>query len=265
MTDFRHGAIIPVGHEIFVTFDFRKTTRDLIKTTQGYPCETCPAGKLTLFASFDKADLQYINNQKIVTFYKKGEDIFHEGNKATGLYCLVEGIVKVYRQGIDGREHIVRFALPGEFVGLKALITGNGHTSSAAAFEDSVVCYIGKYDFFQLMIKYPEFARSLIFSLSQILEEAEKKMTSLAQRPVRERLAETLVFLNRSFNTKVTDPAKAYLNLTRTDLANIIGTAPETVIRLLSEFKDEKLIALKGRKLFVRNPDGLRKIARLSE
>jgi CRP/FNR family transcriptional regulator, polysaccharide utilization system transcription regulator len=236
----------------------------LIKKTNEYPCEECPAGKLTHFASFDKADLQYLNKQKVVTFYKKGEDIYREGNKATGIYCLVDGMVKVYRPGIDGRDHIIRFALPGEFVGLKALITGNDHTSSASAFEDSVICSISKYDFFQLMIKYPEFARSLILSLSQILEEAEQKMTSLAQKHVRERLAETLIFLHKSLNSKSTDPERFYLNLTRTDLANIIGTAPETVIRLLSEFKYDKLIALKGRKLFIKNQEELKKIAGMS-
>jgi CRP-like cAMP-binding protein len=236
----------------------------LVKKTKEYPCEQCPAGNLNYITSLDKADRLYLNNSKIVSAYKKGEDIFHEGNKATGLYCLVEGKVKVYRQSNDGREHIIRFALPGEFIGLKALITGNNHTSSAAALEDSVVCFINNYDFLQLMIKYPEFTRNLIVSLSQILEEAEKKMTSLAQKPVRERLAETLVFLNRSFNLNPSDPGRAYLNLSRNDLANIIGTAPETVIRLLSDFKDEKLITIKGRKIFLKNHQELQRIARLT-
>jgi CRP/FNR family transcriptional regulator, polysaccharide utilization system transcription regulator len=236
----------------------------LVKKTKEYPCEKCPGGDLNYITSLDKADRAYLNNSKIVTVYKKGEVIFNEGNKATGLYCLVEGKAKVFRQGNDGREHIIRFAFPGEFIGLKALITGNNHTSSASALEDSVVCFINNNDFLQLMIKYPEFTRNLIVSLSQILEEAEKKMTSLAQKPVRERLAETLVFLNKTFNLNPSDPGRAYLNLSRNDLANIIGTTPESVIRLLSEFKDENLIIIKGRKIFLKNPQELRKIARLS-
>ncbi len=236
----------------------------MVKKTKEYPCEKCPGGDRNYLTSLDKADRLYLNNQKIVSAFKKGEDIFHEGSKATGLYCLVEGKVKVYRQGIDGREHIIRFAFPGEFIGLKALITGNNHTSSAAALEDSVVCFINNNDFLQLMIKYPEFTRNLIVSLSQILEEAEKKMTSLAQKSVRERLAETLVFLNNSFNLNSSDAGHAYLNLSRNDIANIIGTAPETVIRLLSEFKDEKLILIKGRKIFLKNPQELSRIAGLS-
>jgi CRP/FNR family transcriptional regulator, polysaccharide utilization system transcription regulator len=216
-------------------------------------------------STLDKADLLYLNNQKSVHFYRKGEDIYHEGLKTLGIYCLMEGKVKVYKQGIDGREYIIRFVLPGEFIGLKALVTGNEHTSSASALEDSYVCFVAKNDFFQLMVKYPDFTRLLIVSLSELIDEAEAKMTSLAQKPVKQRLAESLVFLYKSFSAKSTSPEKTYLNLTRNDLSNIIGTAPETVIRLLSEFKDEKLISIKGRKIFILNNDGLKRMANLSE
>jgi CRP/FNR family transcriptional regulator, polysaccharide utilization system transcription regulator len=236
----------------------------VIKKTQEFLCENCLAGKMTFFHQLDKADLSYLNGQKVITNYKKSHEIFQEGTKALGLYCLMTGKIKVYKQGNDGRETIIRFAMPGEFIGLRALVTGTNHTLSASALEDSTVCFINKNDFFQLMIKYPEFTRTLIVSLSQILDEAESKMTSLAQKPVRERLAETLLFLNKTFNAKETDPGRSYLNLTRVDLSNIIGTAPETVIRLLSEFKEEKLIAMKGRKIFLKNTDGLKKTAHLS-
>lgn len=236
----------------------------MVKRSKEFTCETCPAGKSMFSSSLDNADLLYLNNQKSVHFYRKGEDIYHEGHKTVGIYCLMEGKVKVYKQGNDGREYIIRFVLPGEFIGLKALVTGNNHTTSASALEDSYVCFVTKTDFFQLMVKYPEFTRLLILTLSQLIEEAELKMTSLAQKPVKERLAEALIFLNKSFNAKSTNPDKTYLNLTRNDLSNIIGTAPETVIRLLSEFKDEKLISIKGRKIFITNNEELTRLANIS-
>ena len=96
------------------------------------------------------------------------------------------------------------------------------------------------------------------------MEEAELRMISLAYKPVRERLAETLLFLFDSFYPKPESTVKEYLNLTRMDLANIIGTAVETVIRLLSEFKDDKYIAIKGRKIFLLDPAGLKMIATMS-
>ncbi|HTX87859.1 MAG TPA: Crp/Fnr family transcriptional regulator [Bacteroidales bacterium] len=235
----------------------------MVRKPKEYFCEKCLAGNETFLGHLDKADLSYINSQKTSGLYKKGEEIFLEGHASGGVFCLKEGKVKVYRQGSDGREHIIRIALPGEFIGLRALISGNNHTVSAAAFEDSSICFINKSDFFQLMIKYPDFTRNLIISLSRILEEAEVKMTSLAQKPVKERLAETLLFLSRSFRLDAGNPNRSYLSLTRVDLASIIGTVPETVIRLLSEFRDEGLVGLKGRRIYLLDPGRLKKIANL--
>jgi CRP/FNR family transcriptional regulator, polysaccharide utilization system transcription regulator len=215
--------------------------------------------------NLDKADLLYLNEAKITNSYKKGQKIYEEGQKPLGVYCVREGKIKIFKNGLDGRERITRVVLPGEFLGLKALLSGNIHSVSSVALEDSVVCFITKTDFFQLMIKYPEFTRSLILILSKLLEEAESRMLSLAYKPVRERLAETLLFLFNSFYLDAGKPAKDYLNLTRMELASIIGTAPETVIRLLSEFKEEHLIFIKGRKIFLTDPSRLQIIANLSD
>ncbi|MCX6243854.1 MAG: Crp/Fnr family transcriptional regulator [Bacteroidetes bacterium] len=231
-----------------------KKARDIL-------CEECQSGFLKFFHSLDNADLQYLNEQKNTLIFKKGQLIYEEGHKSLGVFCIREGKIKVFKNTQEGKEHITRVVLPGEFLGLKALLSGNDHSVSASALEDSVICFISKTDFFQLMVKYPEFTRSLILTLSKLLEEAEMRMISLAYKPVRERLAETLLFLFNSFYPHPEKNVKDYLNLTRLDLANIIGTASETVIRLLSEFKDEELIAIKGRKIFLLNPDGLKSIA----
>jgi CRP/FNR family transcriptional regulator, polysaccharide utilization system transcription regulator len=228
-------------------------------------CENCPVGFQKYFTTLDKADLLYLNEEKITNYYKKGQSVYDEGQKPLGVYCVRNGKIKVFKNGQDGREHITRVVLPGEFLGLKALLSGNNHSVSSVAIEDSVICFISKTDFFQLMIKYPEFTRSLILILSKLLEEAETRMLSLAYKPVRERLAETLLFLFNSFYPETGKPSRDYLNLTRMELANIIGTAPETVIRLLSEFKDEKLITIKGRKIFLLDPFRLQTIANLRD
>ena len=214
-------------------------------------CENCPSGFQNHFNLLDKDDLQHLNEEKTTGFYKKGNIIYQEGQKTSGLYCVRDGKIKVYKNDLDGREHIVRIVLPGEFMGLKALLSGNPHSVSAAAFEDSSVCMISKSDFFHFMIKYPGFNQSIIIYLSKLLDDAEKRMLSLAFKPVRERLAEILVFLFTSFYPGVKTPTENYLNLTRMDLANIIGTAQETIIRLLSEFREEGLIEIRGRKIFL--------------
>jgi CRP/FNR family transcriptional regulator, polysaccharide utilization system transcription regulator len=228
-------------------------------------CEDCPAGRDQCFNYLDNADILYLNEQKTVKIIRKNDLVYEQGNNPLGIYCLREGKIKLFKNGKDGREHIVRIALPGEFVGLKALVSGNTHSVSAVAIEDSMLCFINKADFLQLMVKYPEFTRSIICILSKLLDDAEKRLISMAYKPVRERLAETLLFLHHIFFPQGDISDKTYLNLTRMDLANIIGVAPETVIRLLSDFKEEKLIILKGRKIFLVDPFRLQTIANIKE
>jgi CRP/FNR family transcriptional regulator, polysaccharide utilization system transcription regulator len=237
----------------------------LMKKSKDILCEQCLSSFSSNFKDLVKSDLEYLNEQKKTNLYKKGQLIYKEGQNAIGIYCLKEGKIKVFRNGQDGKEHITRVLIPGELLGLKALLSGNDHSTSAMALEDTTMCFINKSDFFQLMVKYPEFTRSLIVILSKLLEEAEMRMISLAYKPVRERLAETLLFLFNSFYPAQGTASKGYLNLTRMDLSNIIGTAQETVIRLLSEFKEEKLIEIKGRKIFLLNPAKLGVIANLKD
>ena len=227
-------------------------------------CENCPEGFQSFFNKLDKADLHYLNDEKIPMHFKKGEIIFNEGQKPQGIFCLREGKVKVYKISFDGREQITRILFPGELLGLKALLSGNAYSVSSSALDDASLCFIAKTDFFQLMLKYPEFTRAIIISLSRLLEQAEFRMISLAHKPVRERLAETLLFLNQTFHSTAPAYPRTYLNITRQDIANIIGTAPETVIRLLSDFKESKLIEIRGRKIFLSNIHGLRKIANIT-
>jgi len=227
-------------------------------------CEDCPESYRTFFHMLDKADLKYLNEEKVNLHFRKGTVIFNEGQKPQGIYCVREGKIKVYKISFDGREQITRVLFPDELLGLKALLSGHPYSVSSAALEDCDLCFIPKSDFFQLMLKYPDFTRAIIISLSKLLEQAEFRMISLAHKPVRQRLAETLLFLNKTFYPTAPAHVKTYLNITRQDIANIIGTAPETVIRLLSEFKELKLISIKGRKIFLTNVPELRKIANIS-
>ncbi len=237
----------------------------MIESSRDLPCEFCPEGQHQFFSRLAKEDLKVVNESKSVRTYKKGEELFSEGQKPQGMFCLREGKAKIYKHCFDGREQVTRLVFPGEFMGLKALLSGNPYTVSANTLEDTVVCFIRKSDFFQLMIKCPEFTQAIIMAMSKLLEEAENRMISLAHKPVRQRLAETLLFLNRSFHATTPAYPKSYLNLTRADLANIIGTTPETVIRLLSEFKEDHMIMIRGRKIYVMDVPKLKLIANLRD
>jgi CRP-like cAMP-binding protein len=185
----------------------------------------------------------------------------------TGVFCVNKGKVKISKIGFDGKEQIVRFVMDGGLLGIRALLGDRPYTATATTLEDSVVCFINKETFMQILARYPEIKQCMIRLLSRLLEEAENKITSLAQKPVRERLAEALLTLQQIFltdNSTCDIPSdNGNINLSREDLANMVGTATETVIRLLSEFKEEGLIAVEGRSISILNAEGLQKIGKI--
>lgn len=227
-------------------------------------CRNCFVRSSTCFSDLMPDDMDELVARKISTVYKKGQTIFHEGMMPTGIYCLQKGKIKIAKRGIDGKEQIVRFVLEGGLLGIRALMGGRKYSASATTLEESVVCYIEQKTFFKLSTNYPDISQCVLTLICSLLEEAEEKMTSLAQKPVRERLAEGLLILDDMFNKtpgKCRPGDERSVTLTREDLANIVGTATETVIRLLSEFKEEKLIEIEGRTIILLDKDGLKKTA----
>jgi CRP/FNR family transcriptional regulator, polysaccharide utilization system transcription regulator len=224
-------------------------------------CEECPVHRKSIFRSLDECDMLDLSLKKTCYFYRKGQMIFYEGKGALGIYCVNQGKIKVFKLGQEGKEQIIRVVLPGEVMGLRSVVSGRPYSASATALDDSVCCFISKRKFFQFTIKYPEISQRIMILLSQLLDGAENKITSLAQKSVRERLAETLLSLDEVFkNEKCNDGS--IITLSREDLANLVGTATETVIRLLSEFKHDELVEIRGRKIKVLNRKELLKIGK---
>lgn len=230
-------------------------------------CYDCKIRQRSCFNILSKEDLDLLNSEKVTTHYKKDQTIFHKDRYPTGIYCLFKGKIKISKIGIDGKEQIVRFVLPGQLLGIRALIGGRNYSANATTLEDSIVCFINKTSFFNILDKYPNLTSCMLTMLSQLLEEAENKMTSMAQKPVRERLAETLLFLNNIFETESlsgTEIQHPCISLPREDLANVVGTATEVVIRLLHDFKEENLIIINGRKVTIVDVEKLHQIAKTS-
>ena len=227
------------------------------------PCNKCAVMSKSIFSNIEKSDMIELDSKKITTLYIKGQKIYHLGQTPIGVYCLSNGIIKLSKLGENGKEQIVRFAKAGELLGIRALMADKKYMTTSTALEDSMVCFISKRVFFKLCLKYPYISQKIMKSLSSLLGEAEDKMTSMAQKSVRERLAQNLLTLSCLFKTgsaDCEDPSNGIISLTREDIANIVGTATETVIRILSDFKEENLIEIKGRKIIISNADGLRKI-----
>jgi CRP/FNR family transcriptional regulator, polysaccharide utilization system transcription regulator len=230
-------------------------------------CLNCEIQKNNCFSLISREDLIDFDEKKRSTIYKKNQVVFYAGRQPTGIFCLKSGKVKIAKTGIDGKDQIVRFVTNGELLGIRALVGGRQYSATATVLEDSVICYITKHSFFKIILKYPAVSKCLMKSLSQMLEEAEDKMTSMAQKPVRERLAESLIILNNVFQSGRPDCPSVLnpvISLSRVDLANLTGTATETVIRLLSEFKEEKLVEIYGRKIKLLDIDRLLKVGKIN-
>jgi len=224
-------------------------------------CTKCLTRPSSCFKLLSEDELRLINKSKIITLYKKGQNIFYEGRMPSGLYCLKSGKVKIAKTGLDGKEQIVRFVIPGGLLGIRAFIADRNYMANSTALEDSVVCFFDKQTFNKITEKNPDISRCLLATLSKLLGEAEERITSLAQKPVRERLAETLLLLNTVYKTKGQWDINPIIRLSREDLANIVGTATETIIRLLKNFKDEELISIDGRNILLGDIEGLKRIA----
>jgi CRP/FNR family transcriptional regulator, polysaccharide utilization system transcription regulator len=226
-------------------------------------CENCNVINKTFFKALPKENVLELDKKKTCKIYKKNRTVFTAGNKPDGIYCLNKGKVKLYKTGWGGKEQIVRFAVPGEFFGLRSAVCDNNYTHSAVTIEESHICFISKKDFHEILEQHPHFMSSIIGFISDMLEDANNKLTSLAQKTVRERLAETLIALNKIYNSEHSAPGLNHtaISLTRQDLANLVGTATETIIRQLAEFKHDQLIGIKGRKVSILDLEGLKRIA----
>ncbi|MDN5203925.1 Crp/Fnr family transcriptional regulator [Fulvivirgaceae bacterium BMA10] len=195
-------------------------------------------------------------------FHKKGQVIFSEGNIPKGLFYVESGKIKIYKYGSDGKEQIIRIAKKGDFLGYKNLLTGNCYNASATVIEDAILTYIPKTDFQNLFKNDADFADMLTQLLCYDLTDMEEKVVSIAYKPVRGRLAETLLELIEVYKENEESSDNAIV-LSRDDLAKLIGTAKETLIRLLTEFKTEKLIRSDGKAIWVLDPVRLMKIDNL--
>jgi CRP-like cAMP-binding protein len=181
------------------------------------------------------------------TLYAKSSTIYEEGSRINGFYLVCRGIIKIYKTGFDGKDQIIRFAKPGDIMGFRSTITGELACTTSKAIEEAEILYVPSEFVKSFVHGNGNFAMDLLEIACQELGEANDYITDIAQKTVRERLAEVLIQLKWSFDLDRDNYLQ--ISLTREELANIVGTATESVIRLLSEFKQDKLIELHGRRI----------------
>jgi CRP-like cAMP-binding protein len=225
-------------------------------------CENCLENKESIFRVLNDAQKEILNNHHTCTNYKKGEIIYKEGDRPSGLICLSKGKVKVIKEGVGGREQIVRMTKPIGFIGYRALFAGNHYISSAVAIEDSQICMIERDALFEVIRQNGDLALAMLKAMAIELGFSNERTVTLTQKHIRGRLAESLLFLADTFGYE-DDNKTIKVYLSREDIANLSNMTTSNAIRTLSSFAHENVISLDGRKIKILELDQLRRISSL--
>jgi CRP-like cAMP-binding protein len=190
-----------------------------------------------------------------------GESVFYEGLPAYGLYILCEGKIKVAKRLKGGRSQILKLLAPGEVLGEKTLFDQETYTCYAKALEPSRLMFIPREDFLAFMRKYPDVAFRLIEKLSRELKAFGDKLVEISAYSAKERMARVLLELAQAFGRETSEGLDIGVELPRAEIAEMAGVTTETAVRILSEFKDQGILALPGRRIVILKPEELRSMA----
>jgi len=213
-----------------------------------------------ILPALPKQDKMYFLSKAKQLNFKKGKLIFYEEGIPTGIFLVKRGRAKIYKTGIYGKDQIFYIYKRGDLFGYHALLANEKYEDSCEALEDCEILFISRMDFEHLLEKIQKLKLLFIQNMSHEFGVLVNTITILAQKPLRERLALYLLILHERYFDKAQQ--KAEINLSREDLANIIGTARESLGRLLKDFKEEKLIKINKRAIEIINFDKLKKLAK---
>jgi CRP-like cAMP-binding protein len=222
-------------------------------------CEQCIVRKFNSLKELTKDELIRITACKSSRIIKKGDVIFKEGEHLNGVFCIKDGVCKVSKMSDNGRNQIISLIQKGNILGERSLISDEISNLTAIALSDMEVCFIPKEEIIRDLEKNPNFTLDLLKTMANSLKNADNLVVGMAQKSVKQRLAETLLLLQTKFDTN--NDGAINIQLSREDIANIIGTATESAIRLLSELKKKNIIGFVGKDITILDEKELEKIA----
>ena len=202
--------------------------------------------------------LKSLTLNKTPKVYKKKEVLFHEGDYASFVLFISKGKVKTFKINDDAKEYTTGLFKNGDFIGYIPIIKNNAHSETALALEDTEVYRINKEDFIKLLYTNQEVSKSLIKMISGNIVNKEQELLNLAYNSVRKRVADSLILLQNKYQENKQE--EFAISISRDDLASIVGTSTESVIRVLSDFKEDNLIKVKGRHITILENEQLEKI-----
>lgn len=218
-------------------------------------CENCIIRQFNSLRAMSKEELKKVSDSKTTKIVKKGETIFEEGDKLDGVYCVRDGVSKLSKLSANGKDQIIKLASKGEVLGQRSVIAEEHTNLSAIAINDMEVCFIPKDSIVHTLNANPNFAVEVLRHMAHDLREADDVIVNMSQKTVKQRVAEAFLYLKNNFGE---DPdGFLLLTLSREDIANVVGTATESCIRIISEFKGKGFIKTSGKKIGIANARAL--------
>lgn len=221
-------------------------------------CEQCIVRQFSSLKALNKDELIRMAECKTSYTIKKGEPIFEEGEVTNGIYCIKDGVCKLSKLSDNGKDQIVKLVKPGELLGQRSMISDEPANLSAVALEDMEVCFIPRSEVMQFFTQNNQFSMNVMRTICDDLKGADDHMVNMAQKTVRQRLGETLIYLEETFGKN--EDGSLRIQLSREELAGMIGTATESCIRLLSELNKSDYIELTGKKITLLDKNKLKRL-----
>lgn len=227
-------------------------------------CAICGQRSSSVFCALEGDHLDFLDREKVVYEYDRGQALFYEGHHATAVYSIYSGRVRLFKVGRKDEETTIRLLGPGDIVGYRALLADEPFAATAEAVVPSTVCVISRDTILALLRQSPNLALEMLARLSRELRTSEDQMIAFLQESVRQRTARLLLWLAEK-GEKGDNSAALDVPLRRKELAQMVGTTPETLSRTLHQFADSGFIELTRTKILINKILPLKRLARVSE
>lgn len=232
------------------------------ETPEKISCQICCSNPGDFFCSLSHQLSSQLHDEKSVRKYTAGETLFRENQSADAIYCIHKGQIKLFKTGELGESQVIRLLGSGDIVGYRPVVANEPFAATAEVIEETMACVIPKTLLFDLIRNAPEFGLQLMAKLAQELRKSEEQLVRQSQHTVKQRAAELLLFLlDKSANGEPTT-REIKVPLLRTEMAQMVGTTPESISRTLRDFAKSGIIDLTRSTIAINSADSLRRIAR---
>lgn len=221
-------------------------------------CENCIVRRFNNLNALNKEELKQVSEAKATKKIKKGELLFEEGEQLNGVFCIREGVSKISKLSSNGKDQIVKLVTKGEVLGESSIVSEEASKLRATAINDMEICFIPKEKIATPLKSNQKFTMKILQTMVKDLNESNNNILRLSQKNVKQRIAEALLYIKTNYGED--EQGYLNLNLSREDLASVVGTAVETCIRNISYFKREGLIKISKKNISILDTEKLKKI-----